>query len=297
MKKIEKLFNIEVKEVDEENRKITFCFSDDKEDRQGEIVDQASWDVKNYDKNPLILWGHNPEQPENVLGQGSDIKLNVGGKSYITAQFDEAEINPRADMVFRQLIKRTLRCVSAGFITHSYDMQEDVPVLRDNELLEISIVPIPANPRAIALAYKANEISEKDAKWMVKSMQEEIKAITSQINNKDLGEEDVEELKTQLTEALDGIKTLTETVTGLVTEVAAIKEATAEHVETDEEKTAREAREADDKIEADRIEAERLAKESESTTPVLEREAELEDELSDEDIAAAEVALEEALTA
>lgn len=84
-----------------------------------------------------------------------------------------------------------------------------------------------------------------------------------------------------------------------MTEVAAIKEATAEHVETDEEKTAREAKEAEDKIEADRVEAERLAKESESTTPVLEREVDLDEELdlTDEQIAEAEAALEAAFTA
>src|SRR6478672_8348609 len=121
IRKVQKLYNIDLQSVDEANRQITFCFSDDQPDRQGEIVDQASWDVSNYMQNPVILWGHNPDDNENVLGQGVSLDLNRDGKSFITAQFDDAETNPKADMIFRQLIKRTLRTVSAGFISHTFE--------------------------------------------------------------------------------------------------------------------------------------------------------------------------------
>ena len=53
--------------------------------------------------------------------------------------------------------------------------------LQNNELLEISVVAIPANPRAVALAYKAGDISKKDATWLMKSMREEADFIEKQL--------------------------------------------------------------------------------------------------------------------
>lgn len=181
MKHITKLFQTKIKSIDEQNRQVTFCFSDDQTDRMGEIVDQASWDVKSYEQNPLILWGHNPDEPENVLGRGISLDLNKGGKSFVTAQFDDESVNPKAGLVFRQLLAGTLRCVSAGFIPHTIDTEDDTPVLKDNELLEISIVPIPANPRAVALGLKDGSISRKDAEWLLKSMRSEAEALEAEL--------------------------------------------------------------------------------------------------------------------
>jgi hypothetical protein len=307
MRKITKLFNIDIKSVDAENRLITFCFSDDQVDRMGEVVDQASWDVKNYMNNPLILFGHDPSQPENVLGQGQNLDLNNQGKSYVTAQFDEAEINPRADMIFRQLIKRTLRCVSAGFINHTCNTEGDVPILKDNELLEISIVPIPANPRAMALSLRDGSLSRKDANWLLDGMKTETELIEKQLKTGDISDgvkqKDMEELTTQVTN-------LTALVSKLAEGQVAITEAIAAQapvVETEEAKTAREAEEAiaaqkviDDQAEADRIaqEAADAAKDGgndQSGAGEDLPELDLDSELTDEQLAEATTALTEEL--
>jgi hypothetical protein len=51
---------------------------------------------------------------------------------------------------------------------------DDAPwILKDNELLEISVVPIPANPGAVALGMKSGDIKRKDAKWLMDSMRAE----------------------------------------------------------------------------------------------------------------------------
>ena len=278
-RKVNKLFNIDIKSVDEENRQVTFCFSDGKPDRMNEIVDQASWDIKNYESNPLILWGHDPSQPENVLGQGISLDLNQGGKSYITAQFDEAETNPRADMVFRQLIKRTLRCVSAGFINHTFEWEDDIPVLKDNELLEVSIVPIPANPRAVALALQEGSLSKKDAEWMIKSMKTETDYIEKVLAKDDetVVEKDMEELTAKVTALTDLMGKLADNQNTLTEAVTALTEVVKPVEETDEEKTAREAKEAEAakaKEEADaKAEAERKAAEEEEAKRQAEADA------------------------
>ncbi|BAS17623.1 conserved hypothetical protein [Arthrobacter sp. Hiyo8] len=251
VRKINKLFNIDIKSVDEQARTITFCFSDNQLDRQGEIVDQASWDVKNYMNNPLILWGHDPSENENVLGQGISLDLNNNGKSYITAQFDDAATNPKADTIFRQLVKRTLRCVSAGFINHTWDVQDDVPILKDNELLEVSVVAIPANPRAIALEYKSGEISTKTATWLRDSMRKEADLLDAQLKEQITDEgENMDEVKSQLSALTDALGKVAETMNTLSEQNAAMSakiETITFPVETDEEREAREAEEAQTK--------------------------------------------------
>lgn len=291
MRRVTKLFNIDIKSVDEEKRQITFCFSDDGEDRMGEVVDQATWDVKNYMNNPLILWGHDPSEPENVLGQGIELDLNNSGKSYITAQFDDADINPRADMVFRQLVKRTLRCVSAGFINHTYEHEGDTPVLKDNELLEVSIVPIPANPRAMALALDSGDISRKDANWLLASMRKESELIERKLNEQDPNKEKsmTNEQAAALTESIAKLSEKVDALTAenvvLREEVTALKPA----VETDEDKSAREAKE---------LAAEEAAEKAAEDAKAAE-EKEAADKLAAEEAAQAEAdkkAAEEAAT-
>jgi hypothetical protein len=46
---------------------------------------------------------------------------------------------------------------------NSFEVENDIPVLKDNELLEISVVPIPANPGAMALALKSDGIIDRIA--------------------------------------------------------------------------------------------------------------------------------------
>ena len=64
MKRLTKLFNTKASSVDEEAKTIRFKISDDKPDQMGEIVDQETWDLNNYMENPVLLWGHNPDEPE-----------------------------------------------------------------------------------------------------------------------------------------------------------------------------------------------------------------------------------------
>lgn len=204
--KIQKLFQIELKSVDEESRTVEFCFSDNSVDRYGEIVDQATWDVKNYSKNPVILWGHDPSRAENVIGQGGNIRLNQAGKSFITAQFDDDE---HSDLIFRKIVKGILRTVSAGFIPHTLEYDDDTPILKDNELLEVSVVAIPANPNAIALDYKAGELKTKDANFLIKSMREEADRLEAEMKSADDTEQpSIEDLQAQLAEALGRIEKL-----------------------------------------------------------------------------------------
>lgn len=162
-----KLYTTTIKSIDEEKKTIRFRVSDDSIDRYGEKVEQK-WNLKNFLKNPVMLWNHRSGtdlEPKDVLGTWSDFKTEDDG-SYATAQFDQG--NENAMFVFGQYARNILRAVSVGFIPHTINWEEDTPVLTDNELLEISPVAIPANPNAIALAFKSGQIERKDAQYMMK---------------------------------------------------------------------------------------------------------------------------------
>lgn len=225
-----KLYNTTVKSIDEENMTIQFVVSDDSVDRYGEKVAQK-WDLKNFKKNPVMLWNHRSGhdiEPEDVLGTWSDFTTE-GSKSIATAHFDKG--NDKAVFVFGQYVRRVLRAVSVGFIPHTINWEDDTPVLTDNELLEISPVAIPANANALALAFKAGQIERKDALYLMKTMRDEAKQLEAQLKEAPDGEEkQVEEVIQKLDKALTAIDAISTKQTeqdtkfeGLTTELESIK--------------------------------------------------------------------------
>ena len=176
MLKKTKLFTHAVKSIDEDKRQATFVISTDEKDRMGEVVEQ-SWDLENYKKNPIVLFGHDPSKPGYVLGKATEIVSDKDGDKNITlgtVQF--AEEGTSQDAVWKLVKQGILRTVSVGFIPHTFkklDDDNETDVLADNELLEFSIVPIPANPSAVALALGDGSIEEKDAKYMLKAYKTE----------------------------------------------------------------------------------------------------------------------------
>ena len=229
MKKVSKLFTSKAVKIDEKNRTAEFIISDDVPDRMDEIVEQ-SWDTENYEANPIVLWGHNPSEPENVLGTSLGLTTEKDGDRTITkstVKFSEEGINSKADMVFRQIVAGILRTVSVGFIPKTFKEDEDgKDILADNELLEFSIVPIPANPRAVALAFKEKSISRKDARFMLESMKKESDFLQTELDSdkndnkeKEMTDEDI----TKLADAL-GAK-VSEALTPIVEKLDSVLEA------------------------------------------------------------------------
>lgn len=123
-------------------------------DRYGEIIDQESWDLKHYKKNPVILWAHNLTFGEDrpPIGKAMKVKV-VEGNLQFDIQFDMAD--PFAADIFRKYKEGFLNAFSVGFIPHRVERVDDEAqpnlraVLKDNELLELSAVPVPANPEAL----------------------------------------------------------------------------------------------------------------------------------------------------
>lgn len=229
MRKVTKFFKTKATSIDEDNKRVTFKISDDLPDRDNEIVDQKSWDFKEYMDNPQFLWGHNPKEPDNVLGRC--IKLwseedDGVTSTYGTYEFD-TDINPRANLIFNQIKRGSLRTVSVGFESERETLVGKAFKLLGNKLYETSVVAIPANPRAIVRELQAGVITKKDAAWLTKSMQDEIEYVEKhleQTNDKD----DNVEMNEQVKQLLQQNGTLLEAITKMVKGQAA----TNKHLES-----------------------------------------------------------------
>jgi HK97 family phage prohead protease len=87
------------------------------------------------------------------LGQASKVRIE-DGKLKARVHFDAAEIDPFAEQIFQKIKSGSLRATSVGFIPTKYNFVDD-PERRfgidflEQELLEFSIVTVPANPEAL----------------------------------------------------------------------------------------------------------------------------------------------------
>src|SRR3972149_1311239 len=113
-------------------------------DRQGESIDQAGWELDAYRKNPVILWAHRYD----MLPVGVAEELIVDERGLvINGRFAKEDANPFAQQVRRLYEDGILSTVSVGFIPK----ERNGNVITRSELLELSFVPVPANPEALSL--------------------------------------------------------------------------------------------------------------------------------------------------
>lgn len=140
-----------VRAVRDETREADFICSTDALDRYGERVEQSSWRIERFLANPVVLFGHNSK--ELPIGQAKNVGV-IDGALQATLVFASERANPLAERVWQSIKERTLRAVSVGFVPHTVRFEkehdQDVTVLADCELFELSVVPIPANHEALA---------------------------------------------------------------------------------------------------------------------------------------------------
>lgn len=147
-----KMFELRAADGEGAERSFDVIASTETVDSYGDIV-KANWRLERYANNPIVLFGHNTRDPSCVIGTASDVKVDGGAlKARITLVGEE--VNPEAERVFKLMRAGALRGISVGFLPHSYGWakvsDQEVFVLDDNELFEISVVSVPANPDALA---------------------------------------------------------------------------------------------------------------------------------------------------
>jgi HK97 family phage major capsid protein/HK97 family phage prohead protease len=160
----------EVKEMPDQSRVARFVGTTGTRDRMGDEVAVKGWQCDTYlQTGGPFLWAHN--YSDVPIGRTIAIREEtVNGKPGLSfdVEFAPADIHPKAEQLF-QLVKRGfLKAVSVGFrsldsawIEETSDekkaRESETPdvspgkLFRRKELLELSLVPVPANPEALLI--------------------------------------------------------------------------------------------------------------------------------------------------
>lgn len=145
-------------EIKQQDGKILGVASTAVQDRQGEVVSVDGWDLKNFKKAPRLLWAHDHSQP--AIGKVTKTWYEGTGKSkrlMFEAVFQEVTELGRA---IKQLVKDGfINTFSVGF----KPLEMDGNTITKQELFEISVVNVPANPEAMMLAYKSLKSADFDS--------------------------------------------------------------------------------------------------------------------------------------
>ncbi len=136
---------------------LEFVLSDETVDRYGDVIVAAGWVLANFKKNPIALFGHSSGFP---IGTWANLRIE-GSKLIGTLQLAARGTSARIDELISLVEQGVLRAVSVGFIPiKSEPINPDRPYgpqkYTRQELLETSLVSVPANPAALALAKTLN---------------------------------------------------------------------------------------------------------------------------------------------
>lgn len=123
-------------------------------DRSGDVVSAAAWKkgLENYLKNPIILAYHDHDDP---VGRMVEHRIDSKGL------WIKARISAAAE-IYELVRDKILTAFSIGFkiMDADYDKSADVFLIKELELVEISVVSVPANQNtlfSLAKAFKSPE--------------------------------------------------------------------------------------------------------------------------------------------
>lgn len=146
-----------------DSRSVRFVLSTVAEDRVGDTIDPKGWKLDNYKRNPVVLWGHDQYFPP--IGKMSDVRVDAAGALVGTVEFATAEQHPFADTIYRLVKGGFINAGSVGFVPIRWEFKDDGGIdFREQELLEYSVVTVPANPQALVTARAAGVDLEPIAK-------------------------------------------------------------------------------------------------------------------------------------
>jgi HK97 family phage prohead protease len=175
----------ELRKPAKDSRVIPFIFSTSGPDRHKTVLNQDNWDLKNFKTNGIVGYMHDVygswfggSDPDDVIGKAK--AWVEDGKLKGEIEFEPADINPKADKIFRKIAFGSLNAVSVGFmpIGDGHQGNEDdgedpkLYYYHGQELLEISVVNIPSNPDALKERAFEPNIPDEFIEEVVKKIKE-----------------------------------------------------------------------------------------------------------------------------
>lgn len=248
MNKIVKLMSSSPRLVDDARRIVRFRGTNGTIDRDGESIDPKRWDFDNYMKNPVVQFGH--DYSERPVGR--TVKIENDGKNvdfYIQFPASEEEAGEEwfkfTDSVYRMVKSGFLNATSVGFrptvppkvMPKGDGISSPRRVFVGQELLEISIVPVPSNPDALANAFETGVLKSCDIDSIKRIVRNETKntenikwaedvdSIVEEIEKseeKNESGEEVEKLVAEIAALRDIVNTLSDKIDSVDSDVKGI---------------------------------------------------------------------------
>lgn len=132
-------------------RTFTFTISTAQVDRMGDTIAVDGWQLDAYRRNPVVLWAH----AYTSLPVGRALRVwKDGGALMATMEFTPEGVVRFNDTVAAMVRDGWLNAVSVGFVPKEFAFarkagREFGIDFKQQELIEFSVVPVPANPAAL----------------------------------------------------------------------------------------------------------------------------------------------------
>jgi HK97 family phage prohead protease len=139
----------EVKQVEGEDDTLQFTISTGSVDRDSDTINPDGWKLENYLKNPVVLWAHDYQGLPVAKAPATWVE---NGKLKSRAQFTPKDLYPFGHLVYQLYKQGYLKATSVGFNPLKWQFNEERKFgidFLEQELLEYSCVPVPANPEAL----------------------------------------------------------------------------------------------------------------------------------------------------
>jgi len=151
-----------------------FIGSDNSVDRYNEVIDQQGWQLDNFRANPVIPDCHDYSSISRILGRAVMVDVKDG---QLVNRVEFCLDNPMGNLAWKMARGGFIKSQSVGFIplewTNGGGKDQPDRTYTKQELLEISLVVVPANPGAtVGLALKQGAIERTDLQAVIAFLKE-----------------------------------------------------------------------------------------------------------------------------
>jgi HK97 family phage prohead protease len=143
---------------DDGSRVRRFAITSERVDRESDTIALDGWSLTEYQRNPVVLWAHDYRSLPVARSARLAVEARADARLMMSDDVFPAEgVYPFADTVLALIDGGFLNATSVGFrpLRWSFNEERFGVDFIEQEMLEHSIVPIPANPDALLQARSA----------------------------------------------------------------------------------------------------------------------------------------------